>query len=123
MIRCLALVYTISFASVIVSSPAIAGPVDPGTRLVRYDDLDLSTVAGMKVIHRRIDNALNYVCFDPYGPGPAGEVNGACKANGRRSALAQVGIAAAQQQASRKIDGTRQASANRTPRSVTTPNR
>jgi UrcA family protein len=105
----------------ILSSPAIAGPVDPGTRVVRYDDLDLSTVAGMKAIRRRIDNALNYVCFDPYGPGPAGEVNGACKANGRRSALAEVEIAAARQQESRKVDGIEQASAGRTPQPVSTP--
>lgn len=123
MTRRLAFVYAILFASMILSSPAVAGPVDPGTRLVRYDDLDLSTVAGMKAIHRRIDDALNYVCFDPYGPGPAGEVNGACKANGRRSAIAQVAIAAAQQQASRKIDGTQQASAARTPQPVNTPDR
>jgi UrcA family protein len=92
-----------------VPAIALAGPADPGTREVRYDDLDLSTAAGMKAIQRRIENALDDVCYDPNGPGPAGAVNTACKSAGRRAAYAQVEIASARQQASRRIDGTRQA--------------
>lgn len=122
MTRRLALAYAIPFALMTGSSLALAGPVDPGTRQVRYDDLDLSTAAGMKVIHRRIENALNFVCFDPNGPGPAGNVNTACKADGRRHALAQVEIAVARQQASRKVEGTQQAIAIPMPHEESTPN-
>jgi UrcA family protein len=107
--RCLALACALLFASLTVSSACFAGPVDPGVKPVPYDDLDLSTAGGMKVLHRRIDAALNQVCLNPNGPSPAGIVDMACKIDGRRAAFAQIPGALVQQQANRSLTGNRQA--------------
>ncbi len=107
--RYLALACALLFASLTVSSACFAGSVDPGVKPVPYDDLDLSTEGGVKALHRRIEAALNQVCLDPSGPSPAGTVDMACKANGRRAAFAQIPNAVAEQQASRSLTGTQQA--------------
>ena len=96
-------------ASLIVSTASFAAPIDSDTRLVRYGDLDLSTAAGMKSLHRRVEIALNAACLDPYGPGPAGTINLACKSESRLNASAQIDQAVARQQASRASQGSRQA--------------
>jgi UrcA family protein len=87
-----------------VSSPSLADPIDPGVRLVRYDDLDLSTSAGVKALHRRIEVALDEVCLDPNGPSPGGAVNMPCKVAGRREAFAQIDRVLAWQQGNRATE-------------------
>lgn len=121
--RCLAFTCVLPFAALIVPSASLVGPVDPGVKLVRYSDLDLSTVGGMKTLHRRIEAALDEVCLDPNGPGPVGTVNYACKRAGRRDAIAQVESAAARQIASRAMSGTGHAVAVAMPRPDHAPNR
>jgi UrcA family protein len=101
--RCLTFNCALLMASITVSSISLAKPIDPGVKLVRYDDLDLSTAAGMKALHRRIEAALDWVCLDPNGPSPAGAVNMACKIDGRRDAFAQVANVVAQQKSARAV--------------------
>lgn len=93
--RCLALVCALVLASLTVSSACLADPINQGTRLVWYDDLDLSTARGVAALNRRVDRALNVVCFDPFYPSPAGSVDPDCARDGRRAARAQIAIAIA----------------------------
>ena len=92
--RCLAFACALLFASLTVSSACFAQPIMRATRLVTYDDLDLSTPSGQKSLHRRLERALNQLCLDPSGPGPGGTVDPTCKSDGwqavRRSHL-QIG--------------------------------
>jgi UrcA family protein len=118
-----AFVLALMFAPSILPGAVLAEPFEPGVKLVRYDDLDLSTAAGMKVLHRRIEAALDDVCLDPNGPSPGVTVNTACKAESRRHALAETGIAAARQQASRASAGAHHAIASATTRPVPAPKR
>ena len=77
--RFLALLCALLFASLTVSSACFADPVD--NRLVRYDDLDLSTPAGLAALDQRIRRAADWVCLDPAagGPGDVAQVNSACR--------------------------------------------
>lgn len=93
--RCPALILAFFCASVAVSSANAAPQDDPSTRLVPYGDLDLATPGGRRALDQRIEQALNVVCFDPYGPSPAGVVEPDCKVDGRRAALGQVSVVVA----------------------------
>ncbi len=111
------------FASPTMSSVSLANPLEPGVKLVRYDDLDLSTARGMKVLHRRIEAALDWVCLDPNGPSPAGTVDMACKKSGRRNAYAQAENAAALQKTNRAMAELQHTTAVPTSRSEPPPSR
>lgn len=107
--RCLAFFCALLFASLTVSSACFAQPVVRATRLVTYNDLDLSTPAGRQALHRRLEHALNQVCLDPNGPAPGGTVDPSCKSNGWLAVHPQVAIAVAQAEAGKMIAGTRAA--------------
>jgi UrcA family protein len=97
----LAVSCTLLLASLNVSSAVAAATVEGGSRLVRYDDLDLSSALGISALNRRIDHALNQLCLDPSGPSPAPTVDIGCKQDGRRAASAQIAIAVAEQDVAR----------------------
>jgi UrcA family protein len=104
--RFLAACLALLFASLTVSSTCLAAPIDQSAVLVRYGDLDLSTLTGRQTLHRRTEVALNQVCLDPNGPSPASTVDIACKIDGRHAAQAQIAIAVAQQTARQPMAGT-----------------
>ena len=58
-----------------------AGTSHRDTREVRYHDLDLSTPAGAKALHRRVDRAINAICADQSGPWLGGPIDLDCKAD------------------------------------------
>ena len=95
--RCFAAFLALLFASITVSSACFAQPNGQARLLVQYDDLDLSTPAGVKALHRRIEVAANRVCPDVSGPSPGVQVDLGCKADALASARAQVPSAVAQQ--------------------------
>lgn len=47
----------------LVLATAIPATATPETRHVRYDDLELSTTAGMEQLEHRIDNAARDICI------------------------------------------------------------
>jgi UrcA family protein len=96
--RCLAAFLALLFASITVSSACFAEPSGQATRLVRFDDLDLSTSEGVKALHRRINNAANQVCLDASGPSPGVQVDLGCRADALAAARWQIQDAIAQQQ-------------------------
>ena len=95
--RCLAAFLALLFASITVSSACFAEPYGQVTRLVRYDDLDLSTPKGVKALHRRIIIAANWVCPDVSGPSPGAQLDLGCRADAVADAWAQIPNAIAQQ--------------------------
>lgn len=100
--RCLTLACVL-FASL----PCSAQPIAGATRLVAYGDLDLSTTRDRKVLHRRLEQALNQVCLDPSGPAPAGTIDPTCKSDGWRAVRPQVAFAVAQAAAKNAVAWTR----------------
>jgi UrcA family protein len=59
-----AVLATVTLSSVL--SLAHAAPVaDPQSRVVRYDDLNLGTSAGVEALYRRIKEAARDVCGEP----------------------------------------------------------
>lgn len=46
----------------LVAAPTFATLPESGSHVVNYDDLDLSTAAGVRVLHHRIAAALESVC-------------------------------------------------------------
>ena len=105
--RCLAFACALLFASLSVSSTCFAQPIVRATRLVAYDDLDLSTTRDRKVLHRRLEQALNQMCLDPSGPAPAGTIDPTCKSDGWRAVRPQVAFAVAQAEAKNAVAWTR----------------
>lgn len=105
--RCLAIGFALQFGSLTLSSASVAEPIERATRMVTYDELDLSTTSGVKALRRRIEQALNQVCLDPSGPAPGGTVDPTCKSDGWRAVRPQVAIVVAQAQAGRMIAGER----------------
>jgi len=99
--RCFAVSCALLLASPSVSIACSAAIIEGGSRLIRYDDLDLSSAHGRSALDRRIDHALNQLCLDPSGPSPASTVNIACKQDGLRSTRAQIAIAVAEQKLAR----------------------
>jgi UrcA family protein len=98
--RCLAIPCALLFASLPVSSACPAEPVARTSRLVPYDDLDLSTVRGIKTLQRRVERALLQICLDPSGSAsPAGTLDTDCMSEGWRDARVQMTAASARQQA------------------------
>jgi UrcA family protein len=93
---CLALLFASNIAP-----PCIAEPNGVATRLVQYDDLDLSTPAGVKALHRRIVLAADRVCEDASGPAPGAQVDLACSADAVKTARAQMPRAIAEQRQSK----------------------
>jgi UrcA family protein len=55
-----------AFAGLAVTTISFAAPLsdDPPSVTVRYDDLNLSTSAGVDALYRRISNAARQVCPD-----------------------------------------------------------
>jgi UrcA family protein len=96
--RCLAAFLALLFASITVSSACFAEPDGQATRLVRYDDLNLSTPEGVKALHRRVYLTANQVCLDASGPSPGVQVDLGCRADALTGALLQIPDAIAQQQ-------------------------
>jgi UrcA family protein len=86
--RPLALLLSLLLAAVAVSS-AFAAPNDNPSRIVPYDDLDLSTAAGVKALHRRLGHAANQICLDASGPAPAASVGATCRADAWGNARAK----------------------------------
>jgi UrcA family protein len=89
MTRCL-VVRAFLFASVAVSTGCIAEPTGDGIRLVRFDDLDLSTQAGVAKLDRRIRRAADWVCLDPASTRSVDEVNSACRERALNDARVQM---------------------------------
>ena len=87
--RYLASLLALMFASLAVSSACFAEANDRATRLVRYDDLDLSTAKGKASLHRRIEYSVNQVCLDSTGPSPGGKIDSICAMSARRDAHRQ----------------------------------
>ena len=107
MTRCLAFTCALLFASVTIPNAGFASPVDGDGiivrhLLVRYGDLDLSTVTGIKALDRRIEHALNLVCVGYSGPSAAGTIDPDCKTNGRRAVLPQEAAAIARQKSAKR---------------------
>jgi UrcA family protein len=98
--RCLAAFLALLFASLTISSACFAQANGEATLLVNYDDLDLSTPAGVKALQRRIELTANRVCTDATGPFPTG-VDFYCKVDALRDARTQIPAAIAQQRLSR----------------------
>jgi len=98
--RCFAAFLALLFASITVSSACLAEPITEARVLVRYDDLDLSSPAGMKTLQRRIERAANGVCPDASGPSPGVQVDLGCRADALVAARSQVPQAIADQQLS-----------------------
>ena len=86
--RPFALLLSLLLAAVAVSS-AFAAPKDSQSRIVSYDDLDLSTAAGVKALHRRLGHAANQICLDASGPAPAASVGATCRADAWGNARAK----------------------------------
>lgn len=100
--RVLASLLALLFASLAISSACFAGPYDqPARRLVFYDDLDLSTPAGIKAVNRRVEQAAIQLCLDWSGPSPGAQRDLGCMANARTNALWQIEDAIARQRSAR----------------------
>jgi UrcA family protein len=97
MTRRLAFVSAFLFASLSVSTGCFAQPIGDGIRLVRFDDLDLSTEAGVAKLDRRIRRAADWVCLDPASTGPVAKVNSACRARALKDARLQMAEVVAKQ--------------------------
>jgi len=95
--RALALLLSLLLAAVAVSS-AFAASRDSQSRIVSYDDLDLSTAAGVKALHRRLGHAANQICLDATGPAPAASVGATCRAEAWGNARATAKNVIARQQ-------------------------
>ena len=96
--RPLALLLSPLLSAVAVSS-AFAAPNDSQSRIVPYDDLDLSTAAGVKALHRRLGQAANQICLDASGPAPAASVGATCRADAWGNARAKAKTVIARLQA------------------------
>jgi UrcA family protein len=60
------ILFAFAALATITAAPAAASvPRDPGTRIVRYADLDLSSVAGRARLEQRIGAAVRAVCGEP----------------------------------------------------------
>ncbi|MEO8455963.1 MAG: UrcA family protein [Sphingomicrobium sp.] len=88
---------TLLFASSTISSACIAAPNEEATLQVSYDDLDLSTPAGLKALHRRIGRAADEACARASYPELGQQTDLACTANARAEALSHVPQAIAEQ--------------------------
>lgn len=99
--RCLASCLAMTIASTTVSSGCLAQPNGGATTLVHYDDLDLSTPAGLKALDRRIRHAADKVCLEASGPAPGQQVDLPCVADAVASAYAQLPQAIAEQRMSK----------------------
>jgi UrcA family protein len=99
--RCFAAFLALLCASLTVSGACLAQSNGAATRLVRYDDLDLSRPDAVKALERRIDLTANQVCLDVSGPAPGGQVDSACRAYAVGAARAQVAQAIAEQHLSK----------------------
>ena len=102
--RPLALLLSLLLAALAVSS-AFAAPRESQSRIVSYDDLDLSTSAGVKALHRRLGHAANQICLDASGPAPAASVGSACRAEAWGNARANAKIVIARQQSTSNEKG------------------
>lgn len=99
--RCLVAFPALLSASLTISSACLADPAGQATRLIRYNDLDLSTPDGLKALDRRIELTANQVCMDVSGPSPGGQVDLGCKADAVAGARLQIQGAIAQQRLGR----------------------
>ena len=97
--RSLTILLALFCAAVTVSSTCIAAPGDPVSHLVRYDDLDLSKSADVRLLHRRIDRAANATCLHATGPSPAATVDMSCKGDAVRAARARAAELVARREA------------------------
>jgi UrcA family protein len=95
--RPLALLLSLLLTALAVSS-ALAAPRDSQSRIVSYDDLDLSTATGVNALHRRLGHAANQICLDASGPAPAASVGAECRAEAWRNARAKAKSVIARQQ-------------------------
>lgn len=95
--RPLAFLLSLLLAALAVSS-AFAAPRDNSSRIVSYGDLDLSTAAGVKALHRRLGHAANQICLDSSGPAPAASVSATCRAEAWGNARAKAKSVIARQQ-------------------------
>lgn len=87
-------IHTIALAAMLAASigaPAIAGEIP--TRVVKAGDLNLSSQAGIAVLRRRVDDAVQAVCAPQIQsilmPGTAERQ---CRAIARRAAADQVAL-------------------------------
>lgn len=94
-----ALLLSLLLTALAVSS-AFAAPRDNPSRIVSYGDLDLSTAAGVKALHRRLGHAANQICLDASGPAPAASVGATCRAEAWGNARARAKSVIARQQPS-----------------------
>ena len=96
MSRSVTSIVALCFAALTVSSACIASD-DRESRLVRYDDLNLSRSDHVKLLQQRVERAANAICTDATGPSPAARVDAACKADALRAARAHLDELIAQQ--------------------------
>ncbi|HET8727865.1 MAG TPA: UrcA family protein [Alphaproteobacteria bacterium] len=86
-----------------VSSPAVAEPNGEATLLVQYDDLDLSTPAGLKILDRRLKRAADQACLEASGPARGQQLDLPCIADALAAAHAQVSQAIALQRSGKSL--------------------
>lgn len=99
--RCLVACLALAFTSASVSSICLADPSGEATLLVQYDDLDLSTPAGLKALNRRIVRAADRACLEASAPAPGEQADSPCIADAIASAHSQISRAIAEQSLSK----------------------
>ncbi len=99
--RCLAASFALLFASTTVSSACFAGPNGEASLVVRYDDLDLSTPAGVKALRLRLERAADQACAAASGIDAGQQPDWACMADALAAARAWVPRAIAEQRQSK----------------------
>ncbi len=95
--RSLAACLAMTFGSTIVPSASLADPNGGATISVRYDDLNLLTPEGVKVLDRRIERAVDRVCVDSSRGAREARVDLACRDDALAAAHAQMPQAIAPQ--------------------------
>jgi UrcA family protein len=105
--RPLVFLLSLTVAALTVSA-ACAAPRDNQSRIVAYDDLDLTTAAGVRALNRRLGQAANEICLDASGPAPAASVGASCRADAWRSGRSQAESAIARLQPTTEPSSTSQ---------------
>jgi UrcA family protein len=99
--RFLATSLALLFASSTVSSACFAGPNGEASAVVRYDDLDLSTPAGVKALRFRLERAADQACGAASGIDAGQQPDWGCMADAMAAAIARVPSAIAEQRLSK----------------------
>ena len=99
--RCLAASFALLFACSMFSSACLAGPYGEARLQGRYDDLDLTTPEGVKILDQRFKRSADQVCADAAGTAPGGQMDLGCRADALAAARAQMPRLIAEQRLSK----------------------